>query len=113
MLPIGAYPPRWFMRTMHMDPEALQAAQDVGAGSWCNALGHLQLSREPAFEPIERTRAAWISSGRGRAVGPSSAGEPPTTSAGHGSRLTSDRIGRTQLAASTLRSDSALAPPRG
>lgn len=65
MLPVGAYAPRWFMRNMHMDPaEAVQAAQDVGARvmvpmHW----GTFWLSREPALEPIERTRAAWAAAG--------------------------------------------------
>jgi L-ascorbate metabolism protein UlaG (beta-lactamase superfamily) len=66
LLPVGAYAPRWFMRTMHVDPEeAVQAVQDVGAGvmvpmHW----GTFWLSREPALEPIERTRAAWARAGR-------------------------------------------------
>ena len=68
MLPVGAYSPRWFMHTMHADPEeAVQAALDIGArvmvpmhwGTFC-------LSREPALEPIERTRAAWAAAGRDR-----------------------------------------------
>ena len=69
MLPIGAYAPRWFMRNMHMDPEeAVQAACDVGARvmvpmHW----GTFWLSREPALEPIERARAAWVAAGRDRA----------------------------------------------
>jgi L-ascorbate metabolism protein UlaG (beta-lactamase superfamily) len=69
MLPIGAYAPRWFMQNMHMDPEeALLAFQDLGARvmvpmHW----GTFQLSREPALEPIQRTRAAWAAAGRDRA----------------------------------------------
>ncbi len=69
MLPIGAYAPRWFMHTMHMDPEeAAQAASDVDARimvpmHW----GTFQLSREPALEPIERTQAAWTTASRNRA----------------------------------------------
>jgi L-ascorbate metabolism protein UlaG (beta-lactamase superfamily) len=68
MLPIGAYAPRWFMRTMHMDPEeAVHAACDAGARvmvpmHW----GTFWLSREPALEPIKRTRAAWAAAGRDR-----------------------------------------------
>lgn len=68
MLPVGAYSPRWFMRTMHVDPEeAVRAAQDVGAQvmvpmHW----GTFRLSREPALEPVERTRAAWAAAGRDR-----------------------------------------------
>ncbi|HEX2299472.1 MAG TPA: MBL fold metallo-hydrolase, partial [Pseudonocardiaceae bacterium] len=60
MLPVGAYAPRWFMQSVHVDPEeAVQAAQDVGARTlvpmhW----GTFRLSREPVLEPIERTRAA-------------------------------------------------------
>jgi len=69
MLPIGAYAPRWFMRNMHMDPEeAVQAFQDLGARimvpmHW----GTFWLSREPALEPIQRTRTAWVGAGRNRA----------------------------------------------
>jgi L-ascorbate metabolism protein UlaG (beta-lactamase superfamily) len=69
MLPVGAYSPRWFMQTMHMDPEeAVRAAQDAGTRilvpmHW----GTFRLSREPALEPIERTRAAWTAAGRDRA----------------------------------------------
>ncbi|MGH3787586.1 MAG: MBL fold metallo-hydrolase [Pseudonocardiaceae bacterium] len=69
MLPVGAYAPRWFMQNMHMDPEeAVRASADVGARvlvpmHW----GTFWLSREPALEPIERTRAAWTAAGRDRA----------------------------------------------
>lgn len=69
MLPIGAYAPRWFMHTVHVDPEeAVQAARDVGTQvmvpmHW----GTFRLSREPALEPIERTQAAWAAAGRDRA----------------------------------------------
>lgn len=68
MVPVGAYAPRWFMQTMHMDPEeAVQAIQDLGARiivpmHW----GTFLLSREPALEPIERTRAAWADTDRAR-----------------------------------------------
>ena len=68
MLPVGTYAPRWFMQNMHMDPEqAVQACRDVGARvmvpmHW----GTFWLSREPALEPIERTRAAWVAAGRDR-----------------------------------------------
>jgi L-ascorbate metabolism protein UlaG (beta-lactamase superfamily) len=69
MLPVGAYSPRWFMQTMHMNPEeAVRAACHAGTRvlvpmHW----GTFQLSREPALEPIERTRAAWAAAGRDRA----------------------------------------------
>jgi L-ascorbate metabolism protein UlaG (beta-lactamase superfamily) len=69
MLPVGCYAPRWFMRTVHLDPEeAVRAAQDVGARvmvpmHW----GTFRLSHEPVLEPIERTRAAWVAAGRDRA----------------------------------------------
>ncbi len=69
MLPVGAYAPRWFMRNMHMDPaEAVQAARDIRAQvivpmHW----GTFWLSREPAMEPIERTRAAWTAAHRDHA----------------------------------------------
>jgi L-ascorbate metabolism protein UlaG (beta-lactamase superfamily) len=65
MLPIGCYAPRWFMRTVHLDPEeAVRAALDVGARvmvpmHW----GTFRLSHEPSLEPIERARAAWVAAG--------------------------------------------------
>ena len=68
MLPVGAYAPRWFMQNMHMDPdEAVRATCDVGARvlvpmHW----GTFWLSREPALEPIERTRVAWAAAGKDR-----------------------------------------------
>jgi L-ascorbate metabolism protein UlaG (beta-lactamase superfamily) len=68
MLPIGAYEPRWLMQNMHMDPEqAVLACQDLGARvmvpmHW----GTFRLSREPALEPLQRTRAAWAAAGRNR-----------------------------------------------
>ncbi|MCC6749945.1 MAG: MBL fold metallo-hydrolase [Deltaproteobacteria bacterium] len=54
ILPIGAYAPRWFMRTQHVDPaEALAAARAVGAVRllpihW----GTFRLSAEPPEEPL-------------------------------------------------------------
>jgi L-ascorbate metabolism protein UlaG (beta-lactamase superfamily) len=66
MLPVGAYAPRWLMGNMHMDPEeAVQAARDVGAQAMVPMhWGTFWLSREPALEPIERTRAAWTAADR-------------------------------------------------
>ncbi|MBV8996652.1 MAG: hypothetical protein JO287_23775 [Pseudonocardiales bacterium] len=69
MLPVGAYAPRWFMRNMHMDPEeAVLAFRDLGARimvpmHW----GTFWLFREPALEPIQRTRAAWAAVSRNHA----------------------------------------------
>ena len=69
MLPIGAYAPRWFMHTVHVDPEeAVRAVQDVGARVMVRMhWAPFRLSREPALEPIERTRTAWTAAGRDRA----------------------------------------------
>jgi N-acyl-phosphatidylethanolamine-hydrolysing phospholipase D len=64
-LPIGAYEPRWFMRTVHMNPEeAVQAARELGAPRvvpmhW----GTFKLTDEPLDEPPERARAAWRAAG--------------------------------------------------
>jgi L-ascorbate metabolism protein UlaG (beta-lactamase superfamily) len=54
VLPIGAYEPRWFMQTVHMNPaESVQAAWDCGAAM---ALGHhwgtFQLTDEPIDQPM-------------------------------------------------------------
>jgi len=53
LLPIGAYRPRWFMKTMHMDPpEAVRAHRDVGARySVGMHWGTLRQSDEPLAEP--------------------------------------------------------------
>jgi len=66
MMPIGAYAPRWFMGSAHMDPaEAVQATLDVGANrmAWMH-WGAFVLSQEPMAEPARLARAAWHSAGR-------------------------------------------------
>ena len=62
MLPIGAYDPRSFMRTQHMDPEdALRAFSALGARLLCAMhWGTFKLTDEPLDEPprlLEELRA--------------------------------------------------------
>lgn len=66
LLPIGAYEPRWFMRTTHVNPEeAVQACLDLGAARMATMhWGTFLLSREPVMEPLERVRTAWAATGR-------------------------------------------------
>jgi len=74
LLPIGAYEPRWFMRSVHMNPEeAVRAFQDIEGGRppvagrpavmvgmhW----GTFKLTDEALAEPPERARAAWGAAG--------------------------------------------------
>ncbi len=54
LLPIGAYEPRWFMRSVHMDPaEAVQAHLDLqSAQSIGMHFGTFQLTTEGIDEPL-------------------------------------------------------------
>ena len=66
MLPIGAYEPRWFMRSVHMNPpEAIQAYAELSGSQ--NDLprllpihwGTFRLTDEAMEEPPEWTRRLW------------------------------------------------------
>ncbi|MFC5799218.1 MBL fold metallo-hydrolase [Streptomyces formicae] len=65
LLPIGAYAPRWWLSTVHTDPEeAVQAYTDLGARNmapmhWATFV----LSAEPVLEPLQRLLAAWKCTG--------------------------------------------------
>ncbi len=68
LLPVGAYEPRWFMRTVHMNPEDAMAAYAKMAGAGAPALlpihwGTFKLTDEPMDEPRRRIREAWLASG--------------------------------------------------
>jgi N-acyl-phosphatidylethanolamine-hydrolysing phospholipase D len=70
MLPIGAYEPRWFMRTVHMNPEdaiaAYRALADgAGAPPPCLTLhwGTFRLTDEPVEEPPARFAQRWREAG--------------------------------------------------
>jgi N-acyl-phosphatidylethanolamine-hydrolysing phospholipase D len=70
LIPIGAYAPRWFMRSVHLDPdEAVAAFRALTSpqSSPCRLVpvhwGTFKLSDEPMREPPERLRAAWEKSG--------------------------------------------------
>lgn len=54
LLPIGAYEPRWFMRTVHMNPaEAVQAHLDLEAAESLGMhFGTFQLTTEGIDEPL-------------------------------------------------------------
>lgn len=61
LLPIGAYEPRWFMRTAHMNPEeAVQSYLDLKAHTFVPMhWGTFRLTDEDMREPPIRLRAAW------------------------------------------------------
>ena len=60
LLPIGAYEPRWFMRSVHMNPaEALQAHLDLEASeSIAMHFGTFQLTTEGIDEPVRALEQA-------------------------------------------------------
>ena len=53
LMPIGAYSPRWFMKSSHIDPhEALKASKDLNANKIIPMhFGTFDLSDEPLGEP--------------------------------------------------------------
>jgi N-acyl-phosphatidylethanolamine-hydrolysing phospholipase D len=65
LMPIGAYEPRWFMKSAHMNPEeAVQAYLDLGAKEFVAMhWGTFKLTDEPMLEPPVRTRTAWAALG--------------------------------------------------
>jgi len=68
LLPIGAYDPRWFMKSVHVDPaEAVQIFQDLRARQavamhW----GTFRLTLEPLDEPPQKLVAAMDAAGLAR-----------------------------------------------
>lgn len=60
LLPIGAYEPRWFMKSMHMNPaEAVAAHVDLGAGKSLGMhFGTWQLTDEGIDEPVVDLKSA-------------------------------------------------------
>lgn len=65
LLPIGAYQPRWFMKSVHMDPEeAVQAHCDLAARQSIGMhFGTFQLTDEAINEPLEALQMALKSRG--------------------------------------------------
>ena len=70
ILPIGAYEPRWFMRSVHMNPEeAVRAHLELCADSAADAAmlgihwGTFRMTDEPPDEPPARTQRAWLEAG--------------------------------------------------
>jgi N-acyl-phosphatidylethanolamine-hydrolysing phospholipase D len=70
LLPVGAYEPRWFMRSVHMNPEdALEAYRAIVASSErkppCIPIhwGVFRLTDEPVNEPPRRWTEVWRRAG--------------------------------------------------
>jgi N-acyl-phosphatidylethanolamine-hydrolysing phospholipase D len=62
VMPIGAYDPRWFMATAHMNPEeAVRAYRELGGRGAFVPMhwGTFRLTDEDPLEPPVRLRAAW------------------------------------------------------
>ena len=62
-IPIGAYAPRWFMKTMHVNPfEAVKIHKIIDPKKeYCYALGHFKLTDEPLNEPPIKLRESLLS----------------------------------------------------
>lgn len=62
LLPIGAYEPRWFMQSQHMNPaDSAQAFVDLGAERFfAMHWGTFVLTDEPVDEPPSLIRREWI-----------------------------------------------------
>jgi L-ascorbate metabolism protein UlaG (beta-lactamase superfamily) len=75
LLPIGAYEPRWFMRSVHMNPaEAVQAHLDLDAAQSIGMhFGTFQLTAEGIDDPVnglaEALREKNVPASRFRAIG--------------------------------------------
>lgn len=65
MLPIGAYSPRWFMASQHVNPEeALAGFRALGAKHFLAMhWGTFKLTDEPVGEPRKRILELWAESG--------------------------------------------------
>ena len=74
ILPIGAYEPRWFMGSVHMNPEdAMKAVAQISAAQGGKRLvmvaahwGTFKLTDEPMDEPPAKMREEWQASGLDR-----------------------------------------------
>ncbi len=65
LIPIGAYAPRWFMRSAHMNPaEAVQVHRDIRSKlSIAMHWGTFQLTDEAREEPVTQLAAARLAAG--------------------------------------------------
>ncbi|HEX7702281.1 MAG TPA: MBL fold metallo-hydrolase, partial [Kofleriaceae bacterium] len=65
MLPIGAYSPRWFMASQHVNPEeALAGFRALGANNFLAMhWGTFKLTDEPVGEPRKKILELWAESG--------------------------------------------------
>ena len=79
LLPIGAYEPRWFMKSQHMNPEEAVAAHQLLSSRTSIGIHHstIQLTDEAIDAPVLALRAAAAAAGlAGKAFLAPEAGEP-------------------------------------